>query len=326
MRKISYILGLILLISALLSSCADSKADKTHVTLPTSVSSDQNLIIKPEIGFETEDAQTPQTTVHDENEPDVTQPELDAADVNPQLTTEQSAINSDTSPISTSPTTAGADSQTVPESKSAESSSDYEDGIVSPDEENHGIDQDIDDFTYIEPPCMLQFANYSEYSTLIKSVNFSDEEFKAFVDMNNYSMNGISQKTDVARLEDMMNGLPLPNFENMELAGITIYPYSDRDYYTVFYRSASGVNAVIDIKTKKCSDVDMAQKITAAGDSNEKVAADNAEVFYADSSDGLSRIYYVYVGGYDMTAVVRNAEKNVADAAFSNISFEYFSK
>lgn len=326
MREIAYILVLITLISVLLSSCADSKADKDYITLPASVSSDQNPIIKPETGFETEDVQTPQTTVHDENEPDVTQSELEAAEINPQPTTEQVAETSASSQISTSPPTTEIVSETAPESKFTEPTYNYEDDIVDMVEDNHETDQDISEFTYIEPPRMLQFANYNEYSTLIKAVGLSDEEFKTFVDLNNYSMNGISQKTDIAKLVEMMNGLPLPIFDDMELVGITIYPDADRDYYTVFYKSASGINATVDIKMKKFSDADIAQKIISNSDSNEKVVADNAEIFCAANSNSSPWIYYVYAGGYDMTAVVRNAEKNAADSAFSNISFEYFSK
>lgn len=137
-------------------------------------------------------------------------------------------------------------------------------------------------------------------------------------------MNGISQKTDVARLEDMMSGLPIPNLENMELRDITIYLCSDRDYYTVYYRSESGVSVTLDIKTKKFSDAEMAQKITAAGETYEKVGTGSPEVFYAGSSYWSAQIYYVYVDGYDMQAAVYNADKDVADTVFSNMSFEYF--
>lgn len=186
MRKILYILGLILLISALLSSCADSEADNNHVTLPASVSSDQNPITKPETVLETEDTQPPQTVLQDETEANITQPDLDAQDVTSQPTEEPPAITSHTTPISTSPTTTEADSQTVTESKPSEPSSDYEDGIVIPEEGILTPDDEDEDMIYqevgvVEPPYILSFSDYSEYSYLIESAHFSDEDLRSLL-------------------------------------------------------------------------------------------------------------------------------------------------
>lgn len=100
----------------------------------------------------------------------------------------------------------------------------------------------------------------------------------------------------------------------------------DRDYYTVFYKSENNFNAFFDIKLKKSLNSDVTQKMSASDKSYKKVHCNNAEVFCTTDSNSSSLIYYVYADGYEMTAVVRNAEKEVADLAFSDIRFGYFSE
>ncbi len=164
------------------------------------------------------------------------------------------------------------------------------------------------------PPQTLYFREISEYTAFANSPELPDEEFDRYVRENNYHMNGIRTKEDVASLLTKLDSMTVPVIEHAEAVSITVAV--ETGYCTIQQKNDTDEIYRVRIPLNEIPlSIDPAGKTKLSSNPSD-------ELYYFENQPNQNHHQYEgFLSGNYIFIETINEDKSAADEAVSNLMF-----